>query len=423
MASSSSRKKASKEIIKNVVGLVIGDPHLKYKNTTLNNQYVEAVIKIAKEHKPTFIAILGDILDTHETIKVSPCKIATEELIDGLARIAPVYLIIGNHDLSDPNQFLTDNHIFNPLKKWKNVTVIDYPKYVTIQDKEFVFCPYVPPGRFVEALDKLTEDGYSWDIADCIFGHQEFYGCNYGEGPSLKGDKWDEDYPPVISGHIHDEQIIGTNVYYPGASMQHSFSESYKKYVWLVDFSKEPEKDAGSPHFHYQKLTLGINRQRMITVNVEDVGEIDVNIAAKYRNLKIKIVGSMTEINAFKKSVLYNTLKQKGVLFSYSYTANKELGDFADEIIHAVEKISLMPYNVLLSKVVDTKDELVKSAYKEILSDLPCLQEKVEIEPEDIEDFEENEEFEESEECEEFDYEESEDFEESEEYEESDYYE
>jgi DNA repair exonuclease SbcCD nuclease subunit len=351
-----------------VTGLVIGDPHLMNKNTLLNEAYVSEVIKIASTSKPTFIVILGDILDTHETIKVAPCKVATEELISGLAKISPVFLIIGNHDLSDPNQFLTDNHIFNPLKRWRNVTVIDYPRYVNIGHKEFVMCPYVPPGRFMDALDRVTEDGYAWDLADCIFAHQEFYGAKYGGlGPSVKGDKWNEDYPPVISGHIHDEQLVGENVYYPGASIQHSFGENHKKYVWLVDFTTET--DESHPHFHHTKISLGINRQRMMVVDVSDVYDFDERIPEKYRRFKLKVEGTHTEISAFKKSKKHTSLKSKGVLFSYAYTINKELQEIGEEITRGVETISLMPYNVLFTRVVGTKDSVIKEAYNTILLD------------------------------------------------------
>jgi len=425
MASRSSKKSSkNKDVKKDVTCLAIGDPHLKNKNTVLNAQYVASVIKVAQEKSPTFIVILGDILDTHDTIKIAPCKVATEELIDGLSKIAPVFLIIGNHDLSDPNQFLTDNHIFNPLKKWRNVTVVDYPRYITIQEKEFVMCPFVQPGRFIEALDKVTESGYSWDLADCIFGHQEFFGSQYGQGQSQIGDKWDEDYPPVISGHLHDEQTLG-NVYYPGASMQHSFSESYKKYIWLINFTRDVDESSNFKHFHYEKISLGINRQRMITLNVDEVDDFDADVSDKYRNLKLKIIGTQNEINAFKKSQRHTLLKNKGIIFSYSFTTNKQLEILSSDMVRAVEKISLMSYETLLTKVVETKDELVKSAYNDILA--PTLGGFVGAkndEPEIIieEDLEESGEFEECEASEEFEEsEEYDEYEESEKYENSEY--
>ena len=70
--------------------------------------------------------LLGDILDTHEIVKIQPHNLATR-LIDELSSIAPTFVIMGNHDLLNHNQFLTNNHIFNPFKKWKNVFIVDKP--------------------------------------------------------------------------------------------------------------------------------------------------------------------------------------------------------------------------------------------------------------------------------------------------------
>ncbi len=66
--------------------------------------------------------------------------------------------------------------------------------------------PYVPPGRFVEALNII--DNEWWKNVNCIFAHQEFYGCKMGAIESIEGDKWDHSFPLVISGHIHSEQRL-----------------------------------------------------------------------------------------------------------------------------------------------------------------------------------------------------------------------
>jgi hypothetical protein len=43
---------------------------------------------------------------------------------------------------------------------------------------------------------------------------------------SEKGDPWSSENPPIISGHIHDEQKVGTNIWYPGSAMQHGYSSN-----------------------------------------------------------------------------------------------------------------------------------------------------------------------------------------------------
>ena len=86
----------------------------------------------------------------------------------------------------------------------------------------------------------MVLEGETWELADCIFAHQEFRGCKMGKEIS-KGDEWNAEYPLVISGHIHDYQIVGKNILYPGSSIQHTYTETHNKRIWLVDWDKECE--------------------------------------------------------------------------------------------------------------------------------------------------------------------------------------
>ena len=164
--------------------LVFGDTHFKPKDYEAGEELISKAYETAEQITPTAIILLGDTMDTHETAKNAPWKQACR-FIECLSEIAPVYVLIGNHDLINQSQFLTDNHFFNPLKKWKNVTIVDTPICVEIGGYNIVLCPYVPPGRFEEALDMMMELGgcnedFDWrEEASCIFGHQEMQGVEY----------------------------------------------------------------------------------------------------------------------------------------------------------------------------------------------------------------------------------------------------
>src|SRR5271156_171445 len=176
-----------------VTCLVIGDLHFMKNNLQKMAEFTEKAIQQAKTLKPTFIVILGDTLHDHATVRIQPHNAAIKFLYE-MTRVAPVYLLIGNHDMINSKQFLTDETIFLPLKHWKNMTVVDRPVNVDIKDKQFVFCPYVENGRFIEALNTLGE--CCWELADCIFGHQEMRGCKMSKGISTEGDEWSPDFPP-----------------------------------------------------------------------------------------------------------------------------------------------------------------------------------------------------------------------------------
>jgi len=244
------KNKINKQMEK-VKFLCIGDPHFKKSNLREAEIMSEKIIEHAKTIKPDFIVCLGDILDTHDLINVSPLKAVTK-FLDDLSQIAITYLLIGNHDYINHSQFLTDNHGFNSFKKWENMHIVDHVIVHDYYGMKFTFCPYTPPGLF---LDALIESGEFWETSECIFAHQEFYGCNFGKTKSIIGDKWDENNPLVISGHIHDHEILGTNVFYTGSIMQHGFTETGKKHLWLFTFESNDEESK----YSYEKLSLGTN--------------------------------------------------------------------------------------------------------------------------------------------------------------------
>ena len=336
---------------------VIGDPHFKYKNLPEGQDFAERCIASARDQSPTFIVILGDTLDTHEVVRVDPHNLACEWIYQ-LSQIAPVYLIIGNHDLINASQFLTTKHIFNPLKKWANVTVVDKPLMASYGDLSFAFCPYVEPGRFIEALDKIVEDGDMWDLADCIFSHQEFRGCKMGAITSVVGDLWDENYPPVISGHIHDAQTVGKNVFYPGSSIQHAFGESSNKKLWMVSFDTDE-----SPHFSVKKIDLGMKGKKIIYIDIGNVHTFDRSLAERY-HIKLTLKGTSEQFTVFRRGKAYTELKRIGVKFAYDrITTDLEA---LEEGKMSREQVSFLG---MLKKVVGTKTTPVQEVYMEMMGD------------------------------------------------------
>lgn len=143
---------------------------------------------------------------------------------------------------------------------------------IEIKDQKFVFCPFVPNGRFEDALNTITIDKVNstantiirkasqWKDATCIFAHQEFFGCRFNP---VQGDVWSEDNPLIVSGHIHAEQRLQSNVYYPGSSMQHGFSETEDKIVANLTFTK------GEP-FGLKRVDLGLPKRKTVYIDVQN---------------------------------------------------------------------------------------------------------------------------------------------------------
>jgi len=202
-------------------------------------------------------------------------------------------------------QFLSTEHWMNSMKEWSGVKIVDKVYHRDIKGYHLAFCPYVYPGRFQEALNSDPRD---WKSADCIFAHQEFYGCKMGAIVSVEGDQWDAKFPKVISGHIHSKQNIGSNVYYCGSSMQHAFGESEKNVIPILRFNS-------ATGYELEEVDLELPRKRIVYTDVQNIDDVkipEVLPDGTGDKVKITISGVYDEFKAFKKTKKYRELVKTG---------------------------------------------------------------------------------------------------------------
>lgn len=270
--------------------IFIGDPHFKVKNVDVIDVFIEQCVLKVEEYKPDLCIIGGDLLDTHERLHQTPYNKAIK-FIDLLRKKSRVVVLVGNHDYENNQQFLTDKHWMNPLKKWDKVTIVD--NVVTIDNLCFV--PYVPPGRFLEALQNVNLTKIK-----CVFAHQEFRGCNLGVLTSENGDKWPLDYPLVISGHIHKPHRPQKNIIYPGSIVQHSFGEANSKDngILFVDF----EKDI------FEKIKIEIPQRFTVNVLCENFKDISQYKLKPLQKMRVICIGTKQEIKLIKKGSTFKKL-------------------------------------------------------------------------------------------------------------------
>lgn len=325
-----------------VTCLCVGDPHFTDKNIQEVEKLTEKILALVKEKQPTFVVILGDILDTHEIIHEAPFNKAVF-FLSKLSVLCPTFLLIGNHDYCNNSQFQTTRHAFNACKRWKNMFVVDKAITKTFSGHTFFFCPYVPPGRFEECLETTEKD---WRKASCIFAHQEFRGCKMGPIVSSEGDVWKQEYPLVISGHIHDSQIINKNIYYTGSAIQHSFGDSEKKGVWLVEFCKLFE--AG---WRYKKYDLEGKKKRTVYLDAaSDIPELKKG----EDDIRIVFRGTAAEFAALKKTKKFSQISE---------VAAKVAFDPKDDVIKETTKKT---YDEIMGELLQDEEEDVKILWKKM---------------------------------------------------------
>ncbi len=320
-----------------ITALIIGDTHFKVSNVRETDPMVEEIVKLASDIKPDIIVLLGDILDRHETIHVSPLTRAIK-FMSRLVEIADTYVLIGNHDLKNNRQFLSDEHPFVSVKYWNhihhNIKIIDTTTTVKIKNHIFVFVPYVPPGSFREALEYSNE----WKYATCIFAHQEFKGCKMGAITSIEGDEWSLSHPFVVSGHIHDYQEPQVNILYTGTPIQHAYGDHHDKTVSLIQFE--------SPHIrNHKRIDLHLPKKHIIRINSSDVSTYK---PSPNSHLKIIISGTSGEIKAIMKHPNIDIWKSLGHRIVYKDIpidkSYKLIGDHVDRISSTQLRFSTQLY-------------------------------------------------------------------------------
>lgn len=287
--------------------LAFGDIHIKPDNAVEITLLQEKILRQIDRIKPDLVCILGDVLDSHERVFTN-CLNRAMEFFRVIKEKANLYVLVGNHDLINNKQFLTENHWMNTIKEWRgNITIVDKTTHLQIKDFNLIFVPYVEAGRFAEALDTIA---YDWKDANLIFAHQEFKGCVMNEIKSENGDVWSEKYPQIISGHIHINQTIG-NIYYPGSVIQTSFGEKCSNVVAHITIGKEIE---------INEILLKLPRQETIELNLEDVDNYDFDElkAKNISKLRLVLIGEPEGFTTFKHSQKYKELTNKSIKVLFS---------------------------------------------------------------------------------------------------------
>lgn len=332
--------------------LCIGDQHFKISNLPEVELFITKIVNTAKILNPDYIVCLGDLLDTHERVHTTTLNKAYE-FIDALRKITQVYVLVGNHDMISNQVFLTQDHWLNGMKEWDNVTIVDRVLSLHTKDGMFVFAPYVFPGRFQEALNTL-EDDKDWKSSKCIFAHQEFKGCKMGAIVSVEGDPWPDDFPFVVSGHIHSRQEPQRNIYYTGAAMQHAFGESNKNVVASLEFVHDQTV------YKRNEIDLGLPRKRIVYKDISDVDSW--KIPDTKDKIKLTLSGMYDEFKALKKTKKYKSLLKNGIKVVFRPTSgvgNDLLSDctMSDEVVFS---------DILRDLVANEKNEFLSRLYEDI---------------------------------------------------------
>ena len=335
--------------------LFIGDPHIRPDNGDEVDILIHEIHSICREKPVDVIVIGGDVMHYHERVFTQALNKALD-FIDKMRKLATTYILVGNHDAINNSIFLSDHHWMNALKAWDNVVIVDDIVVHSNPSTDFILCPYVPPGRLIEAIEtKFPRE--KWLNIPLIFAHQEIKGCRMGAILSEDGDEWDESYPILVSGHIHDHQRVGLNVYYPGTPLQHAFGDSDIRVVAYITLNSKED----NPTIDFLPLK-NVPRKKVVHLSLDKINKLNEKLNElndDKTKLKLKIDASNAEFSAFKQTARYKELIDNGVKIQLQ-RVNK-----GDGYVNNVSDKN--DFSQILEELVKSdEDDIVKHVYNEL---------------------------------------------------------
>jgi len=267
--------------------LVVGDIHIKIKNIPIIQVLIKELVDIVSVHKPDYMVILGDMADSHGIMHLQAWNTILE-FIKSIGGLCKIIYVVGNHDMLNNQQFLNNNNWFDVFNIIPNNIIKVANKPIILN--EALFIPFVPTGRFNEALEAIHG---KFKIAFC---HQEFEGCIMNNINSRSEDQA-PDFP-VFSGHIHDRQKIH-KVQYIGSPLDVTAVSPVDRFVELVEVGdtivSTPIQITSVPRKIYLEFDID---------SVEGYTPPD-----DYNFYKVLILGKYSEIFKYKQTDAYQQLK------------------------------------------------------------------------------------------------------------------
>lgn len=295
-------------------------------------EVIREVKRIARRHRVSHIFFLGDLFNSQASTIDKFLYNAIFFMVQSVAEVAPLYLLVGNHDI------IKQINIFTPFTPIPNVNVIEQSTTIDLEGRSIDLVPW--------------QGQWAAPSGDYCFGHFGIKGATINnnqtvftveeqiEPASLK------DYKLVLAGHFHTRQQVGEHLYHIGSVMAQSFKDTTEdRGCWLVN----PETDTlkfipiRSPKFY----TMEINDEKDMDEFQEQYG---CQQTSDYFKLRIKTDGISIP------SVFGNN-----VVIDYDY----DIGVEESERIDTSNILNLAPIIeefIRSSNTALNKDKLVKKA-------------------------------------------------------------
>ncbi len=267
---------------------------------------VSFVRETAMQNQVDAILFGGDLFHVGKKID-TPVFNETHAAIRALSEVAPVHLLVGNHDQVNNRGTIhalqTFSHKEDPHPLYVHTVHCAFTTYALSRDdpqeqQTFYFCPYrrrradILPG--LQACEEYAHQ-HSGMVA---LIHQALSGIPVGPGVFPDEEVSMDDLPKSTAlnllGHYHKHLIIDARTMSIGSPLQHHWQdEGVTKYIWLMESGKGPTPIATpAPQFqtfeysHWDEISqsaVPAVGNAFVRVLVGDLDNIAPETIAQYR--------------------------------------------------------------------------------------------------------------------------------------------
>jgi len=227
-----------------------------------------------RKEQPDAIVLAGDIV--HSKTELTPeMMILLHNFLESLGKIAPTYVMLGNHDcnVKNPNKMDSLSPIFQIRKDFGNARLITDAESVEIGDNVVAhFCSILYPEKTLPPIKGKV---------NIAVAHGMVKGSESENGYTFPDGEYDLDdfagYDITMLGDIHRRQELGSpHIAYSGSLIQQNFGESLEKGYLMWDTKDKTSRFVHVPNDHLY-----------YTLEVKGTDLPDIEVKAKHLHLRV----------------------------------------------------------------------------------------------------------------------------------------
>ena len=295
---------------------IITDQHFGARNDSIafldffQKFYDNTFFPALELHRIDTVLILGDTFDRRKYVNFYSLQRTKDMFFDKLETMGiRVYMLAGNHD----TYYKNTNDVNSPdllLKEYSNITVIDSPSEIIIDDTKICMMPWICPENYTESLAMLTSTE-----AEICMGHFEISGFAMYRGmeshEGLSKEIFNK-FDLVFSGHYH-HRSNDNHIYYLGNPYELTWQDyNDPRGFHLFDLSTRGLEFINNPYTMFSRIEYDDKEKipidldaidltdkfvKLIVVNKTDYYKFDKFIQKLYNKgcAEIKIVEDLSE--------------------------------------------------------------------------------------------------------------------------------